>query len=208
MYYGVSRCPYAGSCPYAESLWDSSTLEQPAFNISWYIFWDLPSPYATQSQCYQFRSWISAVVVLSTTLIYEHPGALQQHVCRTKFKQFANLSSETLGSPVVEPPTDTCHSPTNVVPPTVATNTELPPGVTSGVGVDVSGAPGVAKSSLVRTSVDGVGNVLDVCSAPGAASSLVRTGVDAIIAEEQDLNVGGPGDDRSPSNGRTQGVTG
>ena len=50
--------------------------------------------------------------MLSTTLIYEHPGALQQHVCRTKFKQFVNSSSETLGSLVEESPIDTCHSPT------------------------------------------------------------------------------------------------
>ena len=93
----------------------------------------------------------------------------------------------------------TCHSPTIVVPPTVATNTELPPGVTSGVGVDVSGASGVAQSSLVsslvrtlvRTNVNRVGNVLSVCSAPGAASSHVRTGAVVNIAEEQVLNVGG-----------------
>ena len=93
----------------------------------------------------------------------------------------------------------TCHSPTIVVPPTVATNTELPPGVTSGVGVDVSGASGVAQSSLVsslvrtlvRTNVNRVGNVLSVCSAPGAASSHVRTGAVVNIAEEQILNVGG-----------------
>ena len=109
MYYEVSRCHYAGSCPYAESLWDSSTLEQPAFNISWYILWDLPSPCATQSQYHQFRSWITAVVELSTTLIYEHPGALQRFVCRTKFEPFVNLFSVALGSPVVESPIETCH---------------------------------------------------------------------------------------------------
>ena len=101
--------------------------ENPVLNISWYILRG-SSPPTMKSLCYQFRSWITVVVELSTTLIYEHPGALQRYVCRTKFKQFVNSSSETLGSLVEESPIDTCHSPTvpRQQPTEVAHSRDLP----------------------------------------------------------------------------------